>query len=179
MAKWVVITRLFVRLRLVQWDIAGGPLRRNLPAVDLVGQIAIHYPLCPDGGAQRSIFGVGSGNAGDQPIGLAEIETRIKAEGHDGGGSSRRADPGQHSQDTLIVHAQIVKALGKGKDAVKVFAFDPILILAWSVALIGSGLKERNNHDLDGNRRRNSRKGAGSRQDANQQRQQSSAHTGA
>ena len=165
----IFVTRLLVRLRLVQRNISGGPLRRNLPAVNLVGQIAIHHPLRPYGGPQRNIFRVTPGNAGDQPIGLAEVETRIKAEGHDGGGRSRRAHPGQHSQDTLVVHAQVVKALGKRKDVVKVLAFDPVLVLAWSVALIGSGLKERNDHYFDGNRRWTRRQCAGGRQDANQQ----------
>ena len=52
-----------------------------------------------------------------------------------------RADAGEHSHDALIVHAQVVKALGKSKDAVEVFAFDPVLVLARRVALIGSGLE--------------------------------------
>ena len=62
-------------------------------------------------------------------------------------------------------------------DMVKVFALDPILVLARRVALIGARLEERDNHHFDGNRRR--RKRAGRTKNKQQQSQQSSAHTGA
>ncbi len=152
-------------------------MRRNLAGIDLIGQIAIHHPFCPDGRAQRGILRIGAGNAGNQPIGLAEIESGIKTQRHDGRGGSGRPNPSQHSHDALIVHAQVVVALGKRIDVGQVFAFDPVLILARSVALIGSGLKQRDHDDFDGDGR--GRISAGSRQDAEEEGQQSSAHTGA
>ena len=143
-----------------------------------MSQIAIHHPLCPRGRTKRSILGIGSCNAGDQPIGLAEIKTRIKTERHDGCGRSRSAYAGEHSHDTLIVHAQIVVALRKGINVAQVFAFYPVLVLAGRIALIRSWFVERNDHDLHWDGRRRGHTSAG-RQNQDEQRQQSSAHTGA
>ena len=87
--------------------------------------------------------------------------------------------PASTPRTPLIVHAQIVEALGKRKDVVEVFAFDPILVLARRVALIGSRLEERDHHDFDRDWRWCGRTNAGRREDQEKKRQQSSAHTGA
>ena len=56
---------------------------------------------------------------------------------------------------------RVVEALGKRIEVVEVFAFDPILVLARRVALIGSGLEERDHHDFHWDRRWLGRTNAG------------------
>jgi hypothetical protein len=58
-----------------------------------------------------------------------------------------------------------METLGKGIDLVQVFPFDPILVLARSVALISARLKERDHYYLHGDRRWASRPRAGRGQD--------------
>ena len=74
---------------------------------------------------------------------------------------------------------RVVEALGKGIEMVEVFAFDPILVLARRIALIGSRLKERDHHDFHWDGRWLGRTSAGRRKDQEEKSQQSSAHTGA
>ena len=42
---------------------------------------------------------VRSADTGDNEIGVGKIETRVKPEGHDGGGGARVADAGDHAED--------------------------------------------------------------------------------
>ena len=62
---------------------------------------------------------------------------------------------------------------------VEVIAFNPILVLAWGVALIGSRLEQRDHHDFHGDWRWLGRTSAGYGKDQQEKGQQSSAHTGA
>jgi hypothetical protein len=70
---------------------------------------------------------------------VSEIEAWIKAKGHDGGGSSGGADAGENAENSSVrVEVKVVVAGGKWKDGVQMFALNPVLVLAGSIAGVGS-----------------------------------------
>jgi hypothetical protein len=73
---------------------------------------------------------------------VGEVEARVEAEGHDGGGGARGAYSGEDSEDSsLWIEVEIVVASGKGEDGVEVFALNPVLVLAGGVAGVGTDLE--------------------------------------
>jgi hypothetical protein len=94
--------------------------------------------------------GVDSGDSGDQPVGVGEVEAGVEAEGHDGGGGAGGAHAGEQAEDAgLGVEAEVVIALGEGQDLGEVLALDPVLVLAGDVAGVGADLEHGDDDDLD------------------------------
>src|SRR5438309_721899 len=86
---------LFVRSGFAEGDVAGLPdlaiLWRglwNFTGVDFVGEVAIDNVIGPDGGGERAHLRVDAADAGDEEVGVGEIEARIEADSHDGGGGA-------------------------------------------------------------------------------------------
>ena len=51
---------------------------------------------------------------------MGEVEARVEAEGHDGGGGAGRADSGEDAEDAPVgVEAEVVVALREGEDGVE------------------------------------------------------------
>jgi hypothetical protein len=119
-----------------------------------VAEVAFDEPFGPGGAAQRGVGGVDAGDAGDQPVGLRKIETRIEAEGHDAGGGAGVAHAGDDADDGAVgVGAGVVVGLGKREDAVEFLAFDPVLEFTGRVAGVGADFEHRDDDDFDFERR--------------------------
>ena len=140
---------IFERLGLAQRQIASGPVGRNLARIDLVAQIAVDHPSHPDRRSERDFVRAAAGNAGDDPVGMGEIEARVEAERHDGRGGVRGALSGEHGHLAVAVHARSMIAGRERIDSVKVVAFDPVLQLAGLVAGVGAYFKHGDHDDLD------------------------------
>src|SRR5271168_888043 len=106
---------------------------------------------------------------------MGEIEAWVETKSHDGCRSLRCAHAGEHAHDTLVVHAQMMKAGVEGQHTIEMGALDPILILTGKVAGIFAGLVHGNNDRLDGNRRNRSRVKC-ARRKTEQQAEQTTAH---
>ena len=133
---------LFIGCGLAEGDVAGLPVLRNLAGVDLMGEVAVDDVVGPDGGAEGANLRVDAADAGDEEVGVSEIEARVEAEGHDGSGGTGGADAGEDAEDSGVrVEAEIVIASGKGEDGVEVLALDPVLIFAGGVACVGANLE--------------------------------------
>ncbi len=155
-------------------DVAGGPeaaLGRggvgDLAGVDLVGEVAIDDVVGPDGGAEGAHVGIDAADAGDEEVGVGEVETGVETEGHNGGGGAGGANAGEEAEDSGGgVEAEVVVGGGQGQDGGEVFALDPVLVLAGGVAGVGSLLEHVDDDDFDldgpgGRWRRGLREGAG------------------
>ena len=134
----------------VQGEEAGLPVGGELAGVDFVAEVAVDDPVDPDGGAEGGMLGGGSGDAGDDPVGVGEVKAGIEAEGHDGGGGVGCALSGDDGEFAGVVHAGGVVGGGERVDVVEVVAFDPVLELAGSVAGVFAGLKHGDDDNFDG-----------------------------
>ncbi len=94
--------RLFVGSGFTERDVAGGPFLGNFAGVDLVGLVAVNDPVGPDGGGERAHGGVDAADAGDEEVGVGEVEAGVEAEGHDGGGGAGGADSGEEAEDSGV-----------------------------------------------------------------------------
>ncbi len=141
---------LFVGGGFAEGNVAGGPVFWNFAGVDFVGEVAVDDVVGPDGGAEGADLRVDAADSGDEEVGVGEVEARVEAEGHDGGGGAGGAYSGEDAEDSgLGVEAEIVVARGKGQDGVEVFALDPVLVLAGSVAGVGADLEHVDDDDFD------------------------------
>jgi hypothetical protein len=118
-----------------------------------VGEITVDDVVGPDGGSERAHLRIDAADAGDEEVGVGEIEARVEAKSHDSGGSTRGADTGEDAEDSgLWIEAEVVIARGKGEDGVEVLTLNPVLILAGSVAGVGTDLEHVDDDyfDFDG-----------------------------
>jgi hypothetical protein len=80
---------------------------------------------------------VDASDPSDEEISVGEIKSWVEAESHDGGCGARGAYAGKDAENTgLWIEAEVVIASWKWENSVEMFAFDPILVLAWSVASV-------------------------------------------
>jgi hypothetical protein len=81
---------------------------------------------------------------------VGEVEAGVEAESHDAGSGAGGAYSGEYAEDSgLGVEAEMVIAGGKGHDGVEVFALDPVLVLAGSVAGVVADLEHVDDDDFD------------------------------
>lgn len=81
---------------------------------------------------------------------MGQVEPRIEPERHDAGGCPRSADSRQDTEHSCVaIQPEFVVALRERKFCVQVLPLHPILVLARSIARIGSLLKHRDDYDLD------------------------------
>src|SRR5271166_3313283 len=106
---------------------------------------------------------------------MGEIEAWVETKRHNGRRSLRSADSGEYAENTMIVHAQMMKPRIEWEHAVQVSAFNPILVFAGKIAGIFAGLVHGNDDDFDGNRRSRSRVDC-ARTKTEEQAQQTTAH---
>lgn len=143
------IARQLIGLRFAQRNESRGPPRGNFARVDLMQEVAIDNPFGPRRGSGRAIFGIDAGNACDDPIGFAQIETRIETERHDGRCGARRADTRGDREHAVLVEPQVTSALRKREHGKQVLTLDPVLQLARPIAEVRAGLEHGYNYDLD------------------------------
>src|SRR5262249_3938697 len=108
----------------------GGPILRNLTRVDFIAEVTVNNPTCPGGRPERDFVGTTACNSSNQPVGLAEIESRIEAKCHDGGGGMGGARASEDCHLTFPVHASGVVGGRQRIDLIKMVAFHPELELA-------------------------------------------------
>src|ERR1700742_5094020 len=110
---------LFIGCGLAEWDVAGLPVLRDFAGIDLVSEVAVDDVVGPDGGGERTHLWIDASDAGDEEVGVSEIEARVETEGHDGCGSACRAYAGKDAEDSgFFVEAEVVVTRGKGEDGV-------------------------------------------------------------
>ena len=150
----VLGARRFIGLGLAERHEAGGPIGGDLAAVDFVAQVAVHHPFGPRRRTQRCIRGIDAGDARDDPVGLAQIETRVEPQGHDAAGGFGGPHASEHGEHSVAIHAQVWIGLRKRKDRVEMIAFHPVLQLAGTVARVGAGFEHGDDDDFDRDRAR-------------------------
>ena len=141
--------RQFVRRRLAQRDVSGLPVRRNLTRIDLVPEIAVDDPFGPGSRANRGIFRIDSRNAGNDPVGVAQVEARIEPQRHHRCRRLGRADAGAETEHAVLVHAQVTPPLRELEDTVERLPLDPMLELTGLIARISTAFEHRDHDDLD------------------------------
>jgi hypothetical protein len=79
-----IVERRFLAGRLgVDAEVAGIPSGRPFACIDFPRQVPVHQVTRPGGSAGGSLLGVDAGNAGNQEVGLAEIELAAVDQGRD------------------------------------------------------------------------------------------------
>ncbi len=79
---------------------------------------------------------------------MAQVETRIEPQRHDGGRGVRCSLPRQHGEFAVLVHAHSVIAARQGKHLAEAIAFHPVLEFAGRIARVGAHFKHRHHDDL-------------------------------
>ena len=152
-----------IGLGALERQVARGPAARHLARVDLVREVAVDQPLRPGGRAQGHVVRVGTGDAGHQPVGAAEVEARVHAQRHDrrcGTGGADAGDDAEHALGRVI--AQVAIALRERQHDRQREALDPGLELARLVARVRARLEHGDDHDRIGIGSAPSRRASGS-----------------
>src|SRR5271163_348598 len=144
--------RFLIRRSLAQRNISGRPFFRNLARVDLIGKVAVHNMLRPNGGPERDIRGISSANSSDDPIRFRKIKSGVEANCHNRSRSLRRSDAGQHAEHTFFVQARMVKGRRHGNDLIQVLALDPQLVFAGRVAGVLASFEHSDHDNFDRDR---------------------------
>ena len=140
-------------------NVTVRPVLGHLAGVDLMGQVAVHQILRPDRAADRGVLRVHAGDAGDQPVRLAQIEARVHTQHHHRCRGLRRADTGdQHQHAVFRVEVKVVVGR-KVEDRVEVTPLLPELKFARLIARVGADFEHGYDDNFHGNRR--GRRGGG------------------
>src|SRR5215470_4509509 len=138
-----------IGLRASHGDVPREPIAGNLARVDFVSQIAIDHMVGPDGRAKRDVRRIATADAGHNPIGSREVESRIETERHDRRGCLCSAYASDHTENAVLIHAHVMVCGGQIEDLSEVLALDPELILAGRIASILTTLEHGNDDDFD------------------------------
>ena len=127
------------------------PVGGDLPAVDLVGQVAVHQVIRPGHRAQRGILRVEAGDAGHQPVGLAQVEARIQAQRHDAGCRVSRTHAGDDAHDAgVAVDVNVVMHMWGGVNGVEILPLVPALEFTGVVTGVLAGFEHGHHDHLEG-----------------------------
>ena len=82
---------------------AGFPIGGMVGGVEVVGGVAVDDPFGPEGAAEGANGGVAAGDAGDEPVGAAEVDAGEEGEGEEAGGGFYGADTGDEGGDAVVI----------------------------------------------------------------------------